>query len=192
MELRHILYFATVAEQQFFTQAAKKLHVAQPAISQQIKALEEELGVKLLFRTKRSVKLTAAGRAFLRKAKEILNRVERSRFEARRAAQEESGKLFIGCVSWAAFGFLPELVHTFCKRYPGLRVHLQEQSYSQQLEALQLGSVDAGFTARLPQALTGNLEQELVYRDSIMVVLPEHHERRRCSPRSNNSWAPWR
>ena len=82
MELRYLLYFATVAEQQSFTRAAKKLRIAQPAISQQIKKLEEELEVKLLVRTKRSVKLTAAGQAFLGEAKDILNRVEQSRVEA--------------------------------------------------------------------------------------------------------------
>ena len=89
MELRYLLYFATVAEQQSFTRAAEKLRIAQPAISQQIKTLEEELEVKLLVRTKRSVKLTAAGQAFLREANDILNRVARSRVEARCRYREE-------------------------------------------------------------------------------------------------------
>ena len=95
MELRYLRYFATVAEQQSFTRAAEKLRVAQSAISQQIKTLEEELEVTLLSRTKRSVKLTAAGHAFLREAKDILNRVDQSRVEARRAAQGETGTLSI-------------------------------------------------------------------------------------------------
>ena len=99
MELRYLLYFATVAEQQSFTRAGEKLRIAQSAISQQIKTLEEELEVKLLLRTKRSVKLTAAGQAFLREANDILNRVEQSRVEARRAAQGETGALSIGCFS---------------------------------------------------------------------------------------------
>jgi len=86
VELRYLLYFATVAEHQSFTRAAEKLHIAQPAIRQQIKTLEEELEVKLLVRTKRSVKLTAAGHAFLREANDILNRVEQSRVEARRCS----------------------------------------------------------------------------------------------------------
>jgi DNA-binding MarR family transcriptional regulator len=84
VELRYLLYFATVAEQQSFTRAAEKLRIAQSSISQQIKTLEEELEIKLLLRTKRSVKLTAAGHAFLREAKDILNRIEQSRVEARR------------------------------------------------------------------------------------------------------------
>ena len=108
MELRYLLYFKTVAEQQSFTRAAEKLRIAQPAISQQIKTLEEELEVKLLVRTKRSVKLTAAGHAFLREATEILDRVERSRVEARRAAQGETGALSIGFFKTGSFLFLPE------------------------------------------------------------------------------------
>jgi DNA-binding transcriptional LysR family regulator len=93
VELRYLRYFATVAEQQSFTRAAEKLRVAQSAISQQIKTLEEELEVKLFVRTKRSVKLTAAGHAFLREANDILYRVEKSRVEARRAEQGETGTL---------------------------------------------------------------------------------------------------
>ena len=90
----------------------EKLRIAQSAISEQIKTLEEELEVKLLVRTKRSVKLTAAGQAFLGEAKDILNRVERSRVEARRAAQGETGTLSIGYVGAASSLFLPELIHT--------------------------------------------------------------------------------
>jgi molybdenum-dependent DNA-binding transcriptional regulator ModE len=97
VELRYLRYFATVAEQQSFTRAAEKLRVAQSAISQQIKTLEEELEVTLLSRTKRSVKLTAAGHAFLREAKDILNRVEQSKVEVCRTAQVETGTLSIGC-----------------------------------------------------------------------------------------------
>src|SRR5271168_3944040 len=91
MELRYLKYFVTVAERQSFTRAAEQLHVAQPAISQQIKSLEEELGVSLLHRTKRSVKLTAAGNAFLSEAKEILAHAELSKQIARRAARGETG-----------------------------------------------------------------------------------------------------
>ena len=91
MELRYLKYFVTVAERQNFTRAAEELHVAQPAISQQIKSLEEELGVSLLHRTKRSVKLTAAGHAFLSEAREILAHAELSKQIARRAARGETG-----------------------------------------------------------------------------------------------------
>jgi DNA-binding transcriptional LysR family regulator len=175
VELRYLLYFATVAEHQSFTRAAEKLHIAQPAISQQIKTLEEELEVKLLVRTKRSVKLTAAGHAFLCEANDILNRVEQSRVEARRAAQGETGTLSIGCFAGSSFLFLPELIHAYRTRHPAVRIHLYDQLISEQLEALEFGRIDVGFTRSLPKTKAGRFVQERVYRDCVMAVLPVQH-----------------
>jgi len=175
VELRYLRYFATVAEQQSFTRAAEKLRVAQSAISQQIKTLEEELEVTLLSRTKRSVKLTAAGHAFLREAKDILNRVEQSKVEVCRAAQGETGTLSIGCVSWTTSLFLPELIRAYRIRYPGVRIDLRELTPAQQLEDLEGGSIDVGFTGRLPQPWAGRLEQERIYQPCVMVALPKRH-----------------
>ena len=175
MELRYLLYFLTVAEQQSFTRAAEKLRIAQPAISQQIRTLEEELEVKLLSRTKRSVRLTAAGQAFLREAKDILNRVEQSRVEARRAAQGETGTLSIGCFAGSSFLFLPELIQAYRARHPAVRIHLHDQTISEQLEALELGRIDVAFARPLPKTIAGRFVQERVYRDCVMAVLPVHH-----------------
>src|ERR1700730_12026331 len=129
--------------------AAEKLRIAQSAISHQIKTLEEELEVKLLLRTKRSVKLTAAGQAFLREANDILNRVEQSRLEVRRAAQGETGTLSIGFFKTGTLLFLPELIHAYRTHYPSVRIHLHEQTPSEQLEALKLGRIDVGFMRQL-------------------------------------------
>lgn len=175
MELRYLLYFVTVAEQQSFTRAAEKLHVAQPAISQQIRTLEEELEVKLLLRTKRSVRPTAAGQAFLREAKDVLARVEQSKVEARRAAQGETGTLSVGCFAGSSFLFLPELIHAYRSRHPDVRIHLHDQTISEQLEALELGRIDVAFTRPLPKTRAKRFVQERVYRDRIMAVLPVHH-----------------
>jgi DNA-binding transcriptional LysR family regulator len=175
VELRYLRYFATVAEQQSFTRAAEKLRIAQPAISQQIKTLEEELEVKLLVRTKRSVRLTAAGQAFLREAKEILNRVEQSRVEARRAAQGETGSLSIGCFAGSSFLFLPELIHAYRTRHPAVRIHLHDETISEQLEALEFGRIDVAFTRPLPKTIAGRFVQERVYGDCVMAVLPVQH-----------------
>jgi DNA-binding transcriptional LysR family regulator len=153
VELRYLLYFATVAEQQSFTRAAAKLHIAQSSISQQIKTLEAELEVELLLRTKRSVKLTAAGHAFLREAKDILNRVDQSRVEARRAAQGE----------------------TYHTQYPAVRIQLYEQLYNEQLDALGLGHIDMGFRSPLPRTHAGRFVQEQVFSDRIVAVLPDRH-----------------
>ena len=175
MELRYLLYFATVAEQQSFTRAAAKLHIAQSSISQQIKTLEAELEVELLLRTKRSVKLTAAGHAFLREAKDILNRVDRSRVEARRAAQGETGTLSIGYIGPASSLFLAELIHAYHMQYPAVRIQLYEQLYNEQLDALGLGHIDMGFRSPLPRTHAGRFVQEQVFSDRIVAVLPDRH-----------------
>ena len=175
MELRYLRYFVTVAEQQSFTRAAEKLRTAQPAISQQIRTLEEQLEVKLLVRTKRSVKLTAAGQCFLREAKDILNRVEQSKVEARRAAQGETGTLSIGCFAGSSILFLPELIQAYRVRHPAVRIHLHDETISEQLEALDLGRIDLAFTRPLPKTIAERFEQERVYRDCVMAVLPIHH-----------------
>ncbi len=175
MELRYLLYFATVADEQSFTRAAEKLRIAQPAISQQIRTLEEELEVKLLLRTKRSVRLTAAGQVFLREAKDILNRVEQSRVHARRAAQGATGTLSIGCFGWTASLFLPELIHAYRTRYPVVRVTLDEQLPREQLEALEAGRIDVGFTRSLPKSKVSRFLQERVYRDRVVAALPNRH-----------------
>ena len=175
MELRYLLYFVTVAEQQSFTRAAEKLRIAQPAISQQIRTLEEELEVKLLLRTKRSVRLTAVGQIFLREAKDILNRVEQSRTRARLAAQGATGTLSIGCFGWTASLFLPELIHAYRTRYPAVRITLNEQLPREQLEALEAGRIDVGFTRSLPKNKASRFLQERVYRDRVVAALPARH-----------------
>jgi DNA-binding transcriptional LysR family regulator len=175
MELRYLRYFVTVAERQNFTRAAEELHVAQPAISQQIKSLEEELGVLLLHRTKRSVKLTAAGNAFLSEAKEILAHAELSKQIARRAARGETGSLAIGCVSASVSGFLPELIQSYRKRFPAVRVHLFELMPEQQLQAFAREKIDVGFTRPLAASDEENFTQERIYRDRLMLAVPETH-----------------
>lgn len=175
MELRYLKYFVTVAERQNFTRAAEELHVAQPAISQQIKSLEEELGVSLLHRTKRSVKLTAAGNAFLSEAKEILAHAELSKQVARRAARGETGSLAIGCFSSAVSGFLPELIQSYRKKFPAVRVHLFELTPEQQLQAFAREKIDVGFTRPLAVVDEKNFVQERIYRDRLMLAVPETH-----------------
>jgi DNA-binding transcriptional LysR family regulator len=175
MELRYLRYFATVAELKNFSRAADKLHVAQSAISQQIKTLEDELGVKLLIRTKRSVTLAAAGEAFLTEAMGILDSVERSKLTARRAAKGEIGTISIGAFVAAASHFLPELIRDYRIRFPGVRVQLHELTPRQQLTAFAEGAIDLGFTRPLPANQAGRFVEERIYRDYPVAVLPENH-----------------
>jgi DNA-binding transcriptional LysR family regulator len=175
MELRYLRYFVAVAERQNFTRAAEELHVAQPAISQQIKSLENELGVALLLRTRRSVRLTAAGQAFLREAKEILAHAELAKQVARRAARGETGSLAIGCFSSSVAGFLSELIQEYRRKFPAVRVHLFEMTPEQQLQAFSRAKIDVGFTRPLRQEQARNFEQERIYRDRLMLALPRSH-----------------
>jgi DNA-binding transcriptional LysR family regulator len=175
MELRYLKYFVTVAERQNFTRAAEELHVAQPAISQQIKTLEQELGVALLHRTKRSVKLTAAGHAFLSEAREILAHAELSKQVARRAARGETGSLAIGCVGAGASAFLPKLIRLYRQKFPAVRVHLFELTPEQQLQAFAREKIDVGFTRPLDAADQKNFTEERIYRDRLMLAVPDSH-----------------
>ena len=149
--------------------------MAQPAISQQIKSLEEELGVSLLHRTKRSVKLTAAGNAFLSEAKKILAHAELSKQIVRRAARGETGSLAIGCVGAGASGFVPKLIQAYRKKFPLVRVHLFELTPEQQLQAFTRETIDVGFTRPLAAADEKNFTQERIYRDRLMLAVPETH-----------------
>jgi DNA-binding transcriptional LysR family regulator len=145
MELRHVRYFVAVAEELHFGRAAARVHVAQPALSRQIRALEAEMGLRLFERDRRRVALTAAGTAFLDEAKSLLGHVVRAVEEARRADRGEFGLLRIGYVPAVANTGLPEIVRAFRNRFPGVEVRLQEMNPAMQVEALLRNRVDVGF-----------------------------------------------
>src|SRR5881628_3632772 len=118
MELRHLRYFVGVAQYLNYSEASRRLHVAQPAISQTILDLEDELSVKLLLRTKRTVQLTAAGTAFLREAHEILRRATDAQRLAQRAARGEVGILGIGFFGTASGPILPSRWTPIAANFP--------------------------------------------------------------------------
>ena len=107
MELRHLRYFVAVAEELHFRRAAERLHMSQPPLSQQIRRLEEEVGATLLVRNQRRVELTAAGTAYLARAREILHAVEDAAREARRVQRGEVGRLAVGFVGSALYSVVP-------------------------------------------------------------------------------------
>ncbi|GHO81053.1 hypothetical protein KSD_88240 [Ktedonobacter sp. SOSP1-85] len=118
MELRHLRYFIVVAEELHFSRAAEILHMAQPPLSQQIQNLESELGIPLLIRTKRSVQLTPAGKAFLVEAKKVIAQTERAIETAHQAYNGLLGQLDIGFVGTAMAEILPTILKAFRERYP--------------------------------------------------------------------------
>src|SRR5687767_2769744 len=175
MELRHYRYFAAVAQNLSYTEASRRLHVTQPAISKTILDLEDELGVKLLSRTKRSVQLTAAGTAFLRETNDILRRADESRRMAQRAAHGEIGRVTIGFIGPAAGPFLPRVIRAYLLRYPDVDLDLREMSPEEQLRALQSGGIDVGFTPPFPAETRDWLHGELIYTDRLVLALPKEH-----------------
>ena len=175
MELRHLRYFRAVAELGSFSAAARRLHVAQSSVSEQIADLEDELGGKLLDRTGRQVRLTAMGTVFLGEARTTLDAAERAVEVTRSSMRGESGTLSIGFFLWGSGGFFPRIIREYRRRHPGIRLSLVEMHANEQVVALEEGRLDVGLT-RPPDASAARvLEAELLFRDPVVVaVRPDH------------------
>src|SRR5262249_37069277 len=141
MELRHLRYFVAVAEELHFGRAAARVRIAQPALSRQIRHLEDELGLSVLERNRRRVALTPAGARFLDDARQILAHVDRAVASARRAARGEEGSLRVAYVPAVVFPRLPDIIRTFRRRLPTVDVELADMTPAQQSEALLGGRV---------------------------------------------------
>jgi DNA-binding transcriptional LysR family regulator len=145
MELRHLKYFVAVAEELHFGKAAKKLHIAQPPLSQQIMNLEEELGIKLFDRSRRNIQMTAAGSHFLNNARQILLQVEQAVETARRIHNGKAGRLAVGFVGSVIHTFLPEGLRLFRERFPDVELVLHEINTAEQVSSLHAKRIDIGF-----------------------------------------------
>lgn len=145
MELRHLNYFACVAQTLNFRQAAELLHITRPALSMQIRDLEQELGVQLLERNTAKVRLTDAGRIYLREVKRILAHVEQANEMAREAAKQEVRRIAIGGVGPLTPSFLPSVMRSFNQRFPEVEVELVDMLLDPQLRNLKNGSVQLAF-----------------------------------------------
>ena len=174
MELRHLRYFAAVAEELHFRRAGERLRVAQPGVSQQIKRLEEELEVKLLLRTKRRVQLTDAGRAFLIEARRILAEADRAVRIARLTSRGEAGELAIGCTEAGEISVLPRVLPVFRTRFPAVRLTVETLDTMAQLQGLRDRRIQVGFL-RLPFDEDRLLVMESVLREPLIAVLPDGH-----------------
>lgn len=174
MELRHLRYFRAVAEELHFGRAAQRLHIAQPPLSQQIKQLEDELGVALLVRSTRRVELTAAGQDYLRQVEAILASVDAAARRAQRIADGRQGNLAIGCVGSATYSLLPQFVRALREVLPDVDVSVRgEMLASEQLAALASGDIDLALL-RMPVETPG-LHVESIRRDRLIVALPADH-----------------
>lgn len=183
VELRHLRYFLAVAEELHFTRAAQRLQIAQPALSQQIRRLETEVGVALFHRTKRRVELSAAGKAMVRPAGQALAEAAAAVEAARRAARGETGHLRLGFIESTAMTFVPATVRRFSADYPDVGLSLSELAVEAQVDGLRSGLLDVGIL-RLP-AETEGLEIASITDEGLVVVVPDSHPlagRKRISP----------
>jgi DNA-binding transcriptional LysR family regulator len=143
-ELRQLRCFVAAAEELHFGRAAARVNMTQPPLSRQIQLLERVLGVKLLDRTSRVVKLTPAGRVFLLEARRILRLTESAALTTRRTASGEAGTIALGFTAASGYSFLPRLISLCTSRLPNVNISLKEMVTADQTEALQTGRIDVG------------------------------------------------
>jgi DNA-binding transcriptional LysR family regulator len=173
MEIRHLRYFVAVAEELSFSRAAQRLHIAQPPLSQQIRHLEAELGLQLIARETRPLRLTEAGRFFKDEALDILARIEVASAGARRIGRGHSEWLGVGYIGSAMNELLPASVHRFHTEYPGAELQLFEMLYDEQAAALQDRRIHIGLSRA---SLRGEgLVEEVLYKEPMVVAVPDGH-----------------
>ncbi len=172
MELRHLRYLVAVAEELHFGRAAIRLNISQPPLSQQIRQLEEELGVQLFQRTKREVRLTEAGQRIVNEAHQVLGQVDHFAKVAAQAGEGEIGHLSVG-VPGGVNEILVQTLRLVAKRYPAVRIELQYMTTGLQIEALREGRIDVGFL-NLP-VQEPSLALETVRKEPLCVAMPKGH-----------------
>ena len=173
VELRHLRYFVAVAEELHFGRAARRLHLSQPPLSQQIRRLEILLGYPLFVRTSRSVSLTVAGEALLERARRTLQTMQSDIEETRSVGRGELGSLHIGFVGSGMLATLPAIFREFREAYPGIRLHLHESFTARVAEGLESGRLDVG-VLRDADSMKG-MEVRTIYREPFVAVLPATH-----------------
>lgn len=174
MELRHLRYFDAVADELNFTRASERLHIAQPPLSQQIRQLEEEIGVTLLDRAERPMRLTDAGREFHKRTKEILELATESINVARRIGRGVTGRLEIGFAGSAMFTVMSDVIREFRTQAPDVELSMHEMLAAEIAESLRKRTIDLGFS-RPPLEDTPELKQRLLIEEPFMLAVPSGH-----------------
>ena len=180
MELRHLRYFVAVAEELNFRRAAERLRLAQPALSAQIKSLEDELQLRLLERTTRSVNLTHAGRVFLDEARAVLSAAARAEQRVKKAEHGLVGTLRVGVIAPAANAWLAGILRGFHQRFPGVQLSLFDLASPEQLHQLHIGELDAGLLR--PPVGFPELVHRVVEESWQILAVPKGHRLARKRP----------
>ncbi|NKQ52026.1 LysR family transcriptional regulator [Amycolatopsis sp. K13G38] len=174
MELRHLTSFLAVAEELHFGRAARRLRMAQPPLSQQIRLLEKELGVQLFERNTRSVRLTSAGEAFVAPVRRVFEELDQAERVVRAAGRGEYGRVTIGFAGASSHESLPTLTRAVRAAHPGLELVMRGQTYANvALAKVADGSLDLGFV-RLPVTTPG-IRTRVVDEEEMLCALPSDH-----------------
>jgi DNA-binding transcriptional LysR family regulator len=173
MELRHLRYFAVLADELHFGRAAERLAISQPPLSVAIRQLEDAVGARLFERNSKQVRLTPAGQALRASARKLLRQAEEAALEAREVAAGSAGRLRIGFVGAMLYRGLPQALRAFQASHPAVRISLAELNSAEQITDLLHDRLDLGFmhTARLPQ----DLASRLLLTEPFVACLPTHH-----------------
>jgi DNA-binding transcriptional LysR family regulator len=175
MELRHLRYFVAIGEEQHYGRAARRLRVAQPALSRQIQDLEEELGFELFDRLPRGVKLNSPGKLFLEDVRRILSEISDAAVRAGHVARGLSGTLRVGFTENSCWrGVVPESFRRFRELQPDAELQLRPSASMEQIEAIRSGRLDAGFVNFMPKS-DPELDQLLVARQHVELAVPKGH-----------------
>jgi DNA-binding transcriptional LysR family regulator len=175
MELRHLRYFQAVAEELSYSRAAKRLRVAQSALSRAIKQLEHSLGAEVLERTRHVVRLTPAGAVLLREVAALFEQVEELASRVRRTAAGEEGELRLGYIGPPTQAFLGRLLHEYRRRYPRVAIHLEERTPQRVWEMVAKGRLSAALTRPVLVHEALGLRTALLWEERLGIVVPVGH-----------------
>jgi len=173
MELRDMRYFLALAEERNFGRAAERLHMAQPPLTRQIRALEERLGAPLFIRTPKGVELTQAGETLLEEVPNLLALAQRAKERTRLAGQGLIGRLDVGLFGSGVLDVIPRILARFHRARPEVKIVLHNLTKTEQLEALRERRIAVGFNRLVPPQ--DDLVVEQVLREAMMVGLPARH-----------------
>jgi DNA-binding transcriptional LysR family regulator len=175
MDLRHLRYFQAVAEELSFSRAARRLRVAQPALSRVVRDIESELGAVVLERSRHHVRLTPAGGVLLRETALLLERWEESLRRVRRTSSGEEGELRLGYIGPPTQPFLGRLLHEYRSRYPRVSLHLEERTPERVWEMVARGRLSAGLTRPVQSHQALGLRTVLLRDEHLGVAVPPGH-----------------
>ncbi|MFA7767555.1 LysR family transcriptional regulator [Streptomyces sp. NRRL S-448] len=174
MQFQQLLYFVAVAETRHFTRAAERVHVAQPSLSQQIKALERELGAELFSRARGNITLTDAGETLLPLARRILADADTARLEVQELAQLRRGRVRLGATPSICTGLLPDVLRAFHDAHPGIELLIEESGSLDLVRELARGALDLALIALpLPPSAPALTTMELLTEDLVVVSSAE-------------------